>query len=49
MLRKFRNHSENRIQQQIREVIGRHGAELHEKVRVADIVDIDMLNQRDLG
>lgn len=49
MLRRFRNSSENRIQQQIRAVIGRHGAELHEKVRVADIVDIDKLNRRELG
>lgn len=49
MLRKFRNFSEDRIQQQIRAVIGRHGAELHEKVRVADIVNIDMLDRRELG
>jgi hypothetical protein len=49
MLRKFRNYSEDRIQRQIRAVIGRHGAELHEKVRVADIVNIDMLNHRELG
>ena len=49
MLRKFRNRSEHRVQQQIRSVIDRHGAELHEKVRVADIVDISKLNQRALG
>jgi hypothetical protein len=49
MLRRFRNFSENRIQQQIRAVIGRHGAELHEKVRVADIVDIDRLDRREQG
>ncbi|MCR8726460.1 DUF2726 domain-containing protein [Frigidibacter sp. ROC022] len=49
MLRRFRNTSENRIQQQIRAVIRRHGAELHEKVRVADIVDIDKLDRRELG
>lgn len=49
ILRRFRNHSEDRIQKQIRAVIGRHGAELHEKVRVADIVRIDMLDRRDLG
>ncbi len=49
MLRKFRNKSENRIQRQIRAVVGRHGADLHEKVRVADIVDIDMLDRRELG
>lgn len=49
MLRKFRNFSEDKIQHQIRAIIGRHGVELHEKVRVADIVDIDMLGRRDLG
>lgn len=49
MLRKFRNASENRIQQQIRAVIARHAAELHEKVRIADLVDIGKLNRRDLG
>lgn len=49
MLRKFRNNSENRIQRQIRAVIGRHGAELHEKVRVADIVDIDKLDRSEPG
>jgi hypothetical protein len=49
MLRKFRNHSESRIQKQILAVIGRHGAELHEKVRVADIINIEMLSQRELG
>ncbi len=49
MLRIFRNNSEDRIQQQIRAVIGRHGVELHEKVRVADIVDIDVLDRRELG
>lgn len=49
MLRKFRNQSEERIQQQIRAVIGRHGAELHEKVRVADIVNIDKLDRREHG
>lgn len=49
MLRKFRNLSEDRVQRQIRAAIGRHGAELHEKVRVADIVDIDMLDRRSQG
>lgn len=49
MLRKFRNDSENRIQKQIRAIIGRLGAELHEKVRVADIVNIDKLDRRELG
>lgn len=49
MLRKFRNCGEDRIQQQIRAVIGSHGAELHEKVRVADIVDIDKLDRREQG
>jgi hypothetical protein len=49
MLRRFRNSSENRIQQQIRAVIGRHGVELHEKVRVADIVDIAKLDRRELS
>lgn len=49
MLKRFRNGSEHRIQQQIRQVIARHGAELHEKVRVADIVDIDKLDRRDVG
>lgn len=49
MLRKFRNKSEDKVQRQIRAAIQRHGAELHEKVRVADIVNIDALNQRGLG
>lgn len=49
MLRKFCNSSEDRIQQQIRAVIERHGAELHEKVRVADIIDIMWLDRRKLG
>lgn len=49
MLRKFRNASEDRIQRQIRAVIGRHGAELHEKVRIADIVEIEKLDARSLG
>ena len=49
MLRKFRNHSEDRIQQQIRAVIDRHEAELHEKVRIADVLDISKLDQRALG
>ena len=49
MLRKFRNNSEQRVRQQIRAVIDQHDAELHEKVRVADIVDISKLNQRGLG
>ncbi len=39
MLRKFRNNSEDKIQRQIRAIIGRHGAELHEKVRIADILE----------
>ncbi|RMA41359.1 DUF2726 domain-containing protein [Rhodophyticola porphyridii] len=49
MLKRFRNSSEDQIQQQIRAVIEGHGAELHEKVRVADIVDIDKLDRRELG
>lgn len=49
MLRRFRNYSEDRVQKQIRAVIGRHSAELHEKVRVADIVDISKLDRRELG
>ncbi|MBO6852545.1 MAG: DUF2726 domain-containing protein [Marivivens sp.] len=49
MLKRFRNRSENLVQKQIREVIDRHGAELHEKVRVADIVDISKLDRRELG
>jgi Protein of unknown function (DUF2726) len=49
MLKKFRNESENRIRQQIRAVVERHDAELHEKVRIADIIDIDALNRRNLG
>jgi len=49
MLRKFRNNSEQHVQQQIRAVIDQHDAELHEKVRVADIVGISKLNQRTLG
>lgn len=48
MLKKFRNNSEDRIQKQIRAVVGRHGAELHEKVRVADIVDIKKLDRHEL-
>jgi hypothetical protein len=49
MLRKFRNRRENQMQQQIRAAIERHGAELHEKVRVADVIDISKLDQRGLG
>ncbi|UXS31900.1 DUF2726 domain-containing protein [Agrobacterium tumefaciens] len=49
MLRKFRNHSENRLQQQIRPVTERHGAQLQEKVRVADIVDIKKLSSSHQG
>lgn len=49
MLRKFRNHSEDKMQHQIRAAIERHGAELHEKVRIADLIDITKLNQRGLG
>lgn len=49
MLRKFRNQSEDQMQRQIRAAIERHGAELHEKVRVADIIDINALDQRSLG
>lgn len=49
MLRKFRNRSEERLQQQIRPVIERHGAELQEKVRVADIIDIKKLDSFRLG
>ncbi|MBZ0162882.1 MAG: DUF2726 domain-containing protein [Notoacmeibacter sp.] len=37
------------MQRQIRAVIKRHGAELHEKVRIADIIDISKLDTRDLG
>ena len=49
MLRKFRNHSEDRIQRQIRVAIERHGAELHEKVRVADIIEVEKLDSHRLG
>jgi hypothetical protein len=49
MLRKFRNRSEDAMQRQIRAAIERHGAELHEKVRVADLIDIGKLDQRELG
>ncbi|EMS96695.1 hypothetical protein H009_15763 [Agrobacterium tumefaciens str. Cherry 2E-2-2] len=49
MLRKFRNHSEDRLQQQMRPAIERHGAELHEKVRVADVIDIKELKNFRLG
>lgn len=37
------------MQRQIREAIVRHGAELHEKVRIADIININKLSQRDFG
>lgn len=37
------------MQRQIRAAIQRHGAELHEKVRVADIINISALDQRNLG
>ena len=49
MLRTFRNHSEDRIQRQIRVAIERHGAELHEKVRVADIIEVEKLDTHRLG
>ncbi len=49
MLRKFRNRSEHRLQKQIRSAIERHGAEVHEKVRVADIIDISKLSSRNAG
>jgi len=49
MLRKFRNRSEDQMQRQIRAAIERHGAELHEKVRIADLIDISKLDQRNLG
>lgn len=49
MLRKFRNKSEDQMQRQIRAAVGRHGAELHEKVRIADIININALDQRRLG
>lgn len=49
MLRRFRNNSEDHIQKQIRAVVGSHRAELHEKVRLADVVDISKLNRRELG
>lgn len=49
MLRKFRNQSEYKVQQQIRAAIERHGAELHEKVRIADLIDITKLDRRGLG
>ncbi|MBW9082925.1 DUF2726 domain-containing protein [Rhizobium pusense] len=37
------------MQRQIRSAIERHGAELHEKVRVADIIDIEKLSSRHAG
>lgn len=37
------------MQRQIRAAIERHGAELHEKVRIADLIDINQLDQRGLG
>lgn len=49
MLRKFRNRSEDQMQRQIRAAIIRHGAELHEKVRIADVIDISKLDTRGLG
>ncbi|WJR67102.1 DUF2726 domain-containing protein [Neorhizobium sp. CSC1952] len=49
MLRKFRNNSEDRVQRQIRAVVGRHSAELHEKVRIADIIEIEKLDTRKMG
>ncbi len=49
MLRKFRNRSEDEIQRQIRTAIQRHGSELHEKVRIADLIDIAKLDRRELG
>jgi hypothetical protein len=49
MLRKFRNNSEDRVQREIRAVVGRHEAELHEKVRIADIIDIGKLDRRETG
>lgn len=49
MLRKFRNISEDRMQRQMRAAVERHGAELHEKVRIADVIDIDHLDVRELG
>lgn len=49
MLRKFRNDSEDQMQRQIRAAIERHGAELHEKVRIADLIDISKLDRRDSG
>ena len=49
MLRRFRNRSEDKVQRQIRAAIERHGAELHEKVRIADLIDITKLDRRALG
>lgn len=49
MLRKFRNRSEDKVQRQIRAAVDRHGAELHEKVRIADLIDINKLDRRGLG
>ena len=37
------------MQRQIRSAIERHGAELHEKVRIADIINIGALDQQGLG
>ena len=37
------------MQRQIRAAIERHGAELHEKVRIADLIDIRKLDRRELG
>jgi hypothetical protein len=49
MLRKFRSRSEDKMQRQIRAAVERHGAEMHEKVRIADLIDISQLDQRGLG
>lgn len=37
------------MQRQMRAAVERHGAELHEKVRVADIIDIDKIDGGGLG
>jgi hypothetical protein len=49
MLRKFRNRSEDQLRRQICAAIEPHGAELHEKVRIADIINISELDERAIG
>ena len=49
MLKKFRTRSEDQVQRHIRAATERHGAEIQEKVRVADIIEIAQLDLPDLG